>query len=404
MIIKDLPEEFHKALPVLQSIQKAGYEAYFVGGSVRDTLLGLPIHDVDIASSAYPAEIKSIFKRTVDTGIEHGTVMVLDHGKGYEVTTFRTESGYQDFRRPDKVTFVRSLAEDLKRRDLTINALAMNAAGEVVDLFTGMRDLKYHEIRAVGKPEERFHEDALRMMRAVRFASKLDFYIENETLAAISDNAELLSKIAIERIHEEWVKLMLGLNPARGLESFVNTGLYKYCPDFCDKRQQFEEMIKLPKIDLSSEEAVWTFLAYELKCNSQELTKLMRDWKCSNDMIKQTQAAYQALKAIMAEQATTDVLYRTGIDMLRVANQVTHLFNRGMNDDYLLEAYNELPIKSKHELKINGKDLIVECQIKPGPQMGKILNQLEEGVVNSRIANEHDLLVKRAQLLASELN
>ncbi|MBW4947593.1 CCA tRNA nucleotidyltransferase, partial [Klebsiella pneumoniae] len=139
----------------------------------RDNLLGLPIHDVDIATSAYPAEIKQIFKRTVDTGIQHGTVMILDHGNGYEVTTFRTETGYQDFRRPDSVTFVRSLEEDLKRRDFTINALAMRADGEIIDLFDGIADLKAHKIRAVGVADERFHEDALRMMRAVRFESQL---------------------------------------------------------------------------------------------------------------------------------------------------------------------------------------------------------------------------------------
>ena len=130
MIVKELPQEFLDAKPIIETIKQAGFEAYFVGGSVRDTLLGLPIHDVDIATSAYPREIKKIFKKTVDTGIQHGTVMVLDHGEGYEITTFRTESTYQDFRRPDHVTFVRSLEEDLKRRDLTINAFAMlsNAA------------------------------------------------------------------------------------------------------------------------------------------------------------------------------------------------------------------------------------------------------------------------------------
>ena len=175
MIVEQIPSEFQQALPVLKTIQDNGFEAYFVGGSVRDTILGLPIHDVDIATSAYPAEVKALFKKTVDTGIEHGTVMVIDHGEGYEVTTFRTESGYQDYRRPDKVTFVRSLADDLKRRDLTINALAMDMNGEIVDLFGGLDDLKNHLIRAVGVPAERYHEDALRMMRTVRFASKLGY-------------------------------------------------------------------------------------------------------------------------------------------------------------------------------------------------------------------------------------
>ena len=177
MQVEKIPQEFTVALPLLQQIRAAGFEAYFVGGSVRDTILGLPIHDVDIATSAYPAEIKAIFERTVDTGIEHGTVMVLDHGEGYEITTFRTESGYQDFRRPDKVEFVRSLKEDLKRRDLTINALALAPDGTVIDMFSGLDDLKNKTIRAVGDPTERFFEDALRMMRTVRFASQLDLKV-----------------------------------------------------------------------------------------------------------------------------------------------------------------------------------------------------------------------------------
>lgn len=138
MKIETLPAEFEPARPILSRIEEAGFEAYFVGGCVRDTILNLPIHDIDIATSAYPAEIKQIFSRTVDTGIEHGTVMILDHGTGYETTTFRTESGYQDFRRPDSVTFVRSLKEDLQRRDFTINALALKEDGTVVDLFDGL--------------------------------------------------------------------------------------------------------------------------------------------------------------------------------------------------------------------------------------------------------------------------
>ena len=215
--------EFAEALPILEQIEAAGFEAYFVGGSVRDNLLGLPIHDVDIATSAYPAEIKQIFKRTVDTGIQHGTVMILDHGNGYEVTTFRTETGYQDFRRPDSVTFVRSLEEDLKRRDFTINALAMRADGEIIDLFDGIADLKAHKIRAVGVADERFHEDALRMMRAVRFESQLGFSVTETTQAAIEKHAALLEKIAIERIHVEFMKLMQRIERQNGLRTFIDT-------------------------------------------------------------------------------------------------------------------------------------------------------------------------------------
>ncbi|MGO3381321.1 MAG: CCA tRNA nucleotidyltransferase, partial [Loigolactobacillus coryniformis] len=232
MKLTQLPDEFVQALPVLQTITQAGFEAYFVGGSVRDALLGKKIHDVDIATSAYPAEIKQIFRRTIDTGIQHGTVTVMQQETAYEVTTFRTESGYQDFRRPDHVTFVRSLREDLKRRDFTINALALQHDGTIIDLFAGLTDLENKVIRAVGDPNERFHEDALRMMRAVRFESQLGFTIEANTEVAIRAQHQLLSKIAVERIHDEFVKLMLGQARYNGLVSFVQTELYQQCPDF----------------------------------------------------------------------------------------------------------------------------------------------------------------------------
>ena len=142
MRLENLPSEFQEALPVLKKIKNAGFEAYFVGGSVRDALLNRPIHDVDIASSSYPEETKRIFERTIDVGIEHGTVLVLEDNHEYEVTTFRTEDIYVDYRRPSHVTFVRSLKEDLKRRDFTINALALDEARNVIDLFEGLDDLK----------------------------------------------------------------------------------------------------------------------------------------------------------------------------------------------------------------------------------------------------------------------
>src|SRR5699024_10264166 len=206
----ELEESFRKALPIIEKIEENGFEAYFVGGGVRDTLLGKSIHDVDIATSAYPEEMKKMFPRTIDVGIEHGTVMVLYKDETYEITTFRTESTYQDFRRPDSVTFVRSLKEDLKRRDFTINALAMNKEGHIIDYFNGMEDLKLKRIKAVGQPTERFHEDALRMMRAVRFVSQLQFHLEKETKEAIEEHHALLEKIAIERIQSEFIKLLLG--------------------------------------------------------------------------------------------------------------------------------------------------------------------------------------------------
>ena len=192
MRLEKMPSEFQEALPVLEKIKEAGFEAYFVGGSVRDALLNRPIHDVDIASSAYPEEIKKIFPRTVDVGIEHGTVLVLEGQGEYEITTFRTEDVYVDYRRPSQVSFVRSLEEDLKRRDFTINALALDQKGEIVDLFNGLADMKNCTLRAVGVAAERFNEDALRIMRGFRFQAGLDFDLEELTFQAMADCAPLL--------------------------------------------------------------------------------------------------------------------------------------------------------------------------------------------------------------------
>lgn len=160
---------FLKALPVLQKLTTAGFEAYFVGGSVRDYLLNRTISDVDIATSAFPEEVKEIFQSTYDTGIAHGTVTVRENNEFYEVTTFRTEGTYEDFRRPSEVKFIRSLEEDLQRRDFTMNAIAMDEHFALHDPFSGQEAVKNKAIKAVGKASERFHEDALRMMRESAF-------------------------------------------------------------------------------------------------------------------------------------------------------------------------------------------------------------------------------------------
>ncbi|MGZ4161997.1 MAG: CCA tRNA nucleotidyltransferase, partial [Neobacillus sp.] len=203
-------EPFLSALPVLTMLEEAGFEAYFVGGSVRDYLLSNPIHDVDIATSATPEEVKVIFPKTADIGIEHGTVLVRFQKESYEVTTFRTESEYQDYRRPKEVSFIRSLHEDLQRRDFTMNAIAMDRMGKLIDPFDGRRAIKEKIIQTVGHADDRFNEDALRMMRAVRFVSQLSFKIERETINALTNLVHLLEKIAIERKRAEFEKLLIG--------------------------------------------------------------------------------------------------------------------------------------------------------------------------------------------------
>lgn len=405
MIIEKIPAEFKRALPILNTLKDAGYEAYFVGGSVRDTLLGLPIHDVDIATSAYPEEVKQIFNKTIDTGIEHGTVMVLDHGEGYEITTFRTESTYQDYRRPEKVEFVRSLQEDLKRRDLTINALAMDANGEIVDLFDGLTDLKKKVIRAVGDPNERFNEDALRMMRAVRFGSQLDFKMDNETFIAIKKNAHLLAKIAIERIHVEWVKLLLGKNPKQGIKEFLETKLYKYSPKFENKLKELEDILAINQLTIPNEYVAWTFICYQLGyIKSKDSGILLKAWKLSNELIKHVQASLACIEKIKAQNLLIDDYYKTGLSALKTANKVAKLQGFGMDEAVLENKYNSLPIKNKAELKINGGILIKKLDMNPGPQLGKILKELENEVVQGKLENNEDDLIKKAKYLAATGN
>ncbi len=199
---------------VLDGLHQAGYEAYIVGGCVRDSILGRTPGDWDVTTSATPDQVKSVFPRTVDTGIEHGTVTVLTDGDPCEVTTYRIDGVYEDARHPKEVTFTRSLEEDLKRRDFTINAMAYCHESGIIDLFGGMEDLKEGIIRCVGDPKERFSEDALRMMRAVRFAAQLGFEIEEGVQEAIREMADQLDRISAERIRTELVKMIVSPHPS----------------------------------------------------------------------------------------------------------------------------------------------------------------------------------------------
>lgn len=198
---------------IITKIEEAGYEAYAVGGCVRDSLLGREPNDWDITTSAMPEEVKKLFKKTFDTGIQHGTVSVLLNKEIFEVTTYRIDGEYEDARHPKDVVFTRELKEDLLRRDFTINAMAYNPSKGLVDLYGGMDDLNNKVIRCVGNPYDRFSEDALRIMRAVRFASQLDYKIEENTKKAIQELSGNLTKISVERIQTELVKMMVSDHP-----------------------------------------------------------------------------------------------------------------------------------------------------------------------------------------------
>ena len=198
---------------IIETLEQHGYEGYAVGGCVRDSILGRIPNDWDITTSATPQQVKKLFPRTVDTGIQHGTVTVLMGKEGYEVTTYRVDGEYEDARHPKEVTFTANLEEDLRRRDFTINAMAYNDSEGLVDVFGGRADIEQKVIRCVGNAEERFGEDALRIMRAVRFSAQLGFTVDPDTAEAAKKLAGTLSKISAERIQTELVKLLVSPHP-----------------------------------------------------------------------------------------------------------------------------------------------------------------------------------------------
>ncbi|MCD8119200.1 MAG: CCA tRNA nucleotidyltransferase [Lachnospiraceae bacterium] len=228
------------AKKVIETLEQAGFEAFLVGGCVRDMVLGRPPKDWDITTSAKPEEVKQLFRHTVDTGLKHGTVTVMIHREGFEVTTYRVDGEYGDGRHPDHVEFTSSLEEDLKRRDFTVNAMAYSPSVGIIDLFGGQDDLKKEVIRCVGEPRERFGEDALRILRALRFSAKLDFSIAPDTRLAIAELAGTLKKISRERIRTELDLLLTSDHPER-LRDAWELGVTK------EVLPEFDEMMATPQ-------------------------------------------------------------------------------------------------------------------------------------------------------------
>ena len=227
---------------ILDELNKAGYEAYIVGGAVRDYILKKEPKDWDITTSATPDKVKEIFNKTIDTGLKHGTVTAMMDGVGYEITTFRIDGNYSDGRHPDKILYTTNLEEDLKRRDLTINAMAMDKNENIIDIFGGIKDLEDGIIRTVGNPNDRINEDALRMLRAIRFSAVLDSVLDENLYNAIKENKELIKNVSWERIEAEITKILLSDNPERLLDIY-NLGLMEYI------MPEFEQMVDCKQVN-----------------------------------------------------------------------------------------------------------------------------------------------------------
>ena len=383
---------FLEALPVMQQLVDAGYEAYFVGGSVRDMLLHKPISDVDIATSATPQEVKEIFPHTVDVGIEHGTVMVIYHKEGYEVTTFRTEEGYEDFRHPDKVTFVRSLEEDLKRRDFTINAFAIGIDDQLMDFFDGIGDLERQCIRCVGDAKERFNEDALRMFRAVRFVGQLGFQVEEETKNAISLLKMNLSKVAVERMKVEFEKMIQSSYRKDALKLFVETGLYQACPLFDGKGEILLKLAEFPIKEMSVLQA-WILFVDELKLSDKEVTHLLKSWKSSNEQIRDVLVGYRTYRARKEEGWNFFLAYDCPYEVACEVEQLLIVQDKSSSMEGLEATYHSLPIRSMNDIHLNGHDIIRILKLdKKGPIIGQVLKTVEKMILEQSISNDAEVL------------
>ncbi|MGG1245454.1 CCA tRNA nucleotidyltransferase [Bacillus spizizenii] len=383
-----MEQVFIKALPVLRTLIEAGHQAYFVGGAVRDSYMKRTIGDVDIATDAAPDQVQRLFQRTVDVGKEHGTIIVLWEDETYEVTTFRTESEYEDYRRPSDVQFITSLEEDLKRRDLTINAMAMTADGKVLDYFGGKKDIDQKLIRTVGKPVDRFQEDALRMLRAVRFMSQLGFTLSPDTEEAITKEKTLLSHVSVERKTVEFEKLLQGRASRQALQTLIHTGLYEELPGFYHQRENLLAASEFPFYSLTSREELWAVLLIDLEIDLKDAPLFLKAWKLPGKVMKEAihiaHTFGQSLDAMS--------MYKAGEKSIVAAAKISQLRqNKRLDDEKLKDiqnTYQSLPIKSLKDLDFTGKDLLALRNRPAGKWVSEELQQIEQAVVTGKLSNQ----------------
>ena len=431
-----LPE---KVKVVIQTLEAAGYEAYAVGGCVRDSVLGRIPADWDITTSALPEQVKELFHRTIDTGIEHGTVTVMMDKEGFEVTTYRVDGEYRDHRHPEQVNFTGELKEDLRRRDFTINAMAYNDRCGMVDAFGGIEDLKHGVIRCVGVARERFEEDALRILRAVRFAAQLGFEIEKETADAARTLAGNLKDISAERIQTELVKLLVSPHPEM-LRTAYELGITRVVlPEFdvmmetpqhhphhmysvgehTLKALEFtdpEKVLRLSVLfhDFGKPQARTTADGVDhfhghAKISAQETVRIMRRLKFDNATMDQVKriVLYHDVRPQPDERQIRRLLHRAGEDIFPGLFQVMgadilaqseyRKMEKLVNLERVHQVYDEI-LKRKDcislkNLQVTGKDLIA-AGMKPGKKIGEILNQMLEDVLETPEHNEREYLLK----------
>ena len=404
MIKIQVPEAARR---IIEQLNTSGFEAYVVGGCVRDSLLGRQPEDWDITTSAKPEQVKEIFNRTVDTGIQHGTVTVLIDHEGYEVTTYRIDGEYEDGRHPKSVEFTGNLLEDLKRRDFTINAMAYSDREGLVDAFDGVKDLEGRVIRCVGNPLDRFTEDALRILRAIRFSAQLGFDMEAETRAAISVIAPNMAKVSKERIQVELTKLLLSDHPGR-LKDVYENGIGPYISKHFEAagKQPFESerFTELPPV----KHMRWSgFLRLE---DPEDAVRILKELKLDNDTIYQTKTLVSLWKteisahkpAIRQVMSTlSPELFKDLLWFQKVFCHPSYKNRLEMMEQYsdeILRAGDCIRLK---DMAVTGRELI-DAGMKPGPEMGTVLNRLFQLVLEKPECNNREYLMKSAEQFIKE--
>lgn len=377
---------------IMDCIENAGHEAFVVGGSLRDALLGTPPHDWDVTTSALPETVTSLFPdmHVIPTGLRHGTVTVVAEGDPIEITTYRVDGEYTDSRRPDQVQFTTSIEDDLSRRDFTVNAMAYSEKRGIVDLFGGRDDLGNKMIRAVGDPEKRFTEDALRIMRAFRFSAQLDFEIEENTLAAAKSLSARLKNIARERIGSEFMKLLSSKAAARSL-SLMDGVLREIIPYDVPK----ERLALVEKLPRDSEARLALLLHGAPK---EAVLDTAHSLRLSNDQKKRLTAMSQSSPVCeITPAACRRSLRALGDDAPRAARilALLGLCSDGLEVAILTEAAKS-PCLAIGDLSINGTDLIAEG-IASGRGVGDTLSSLLDAVIDDQSLNKRDTLLNLAK-------
>ena len=394
---------------ILAELREHGYEAFAVGGCVRDALLHREPGDWDITTSARPEQVKQVFGKTIDTGLQHGTVTVMREHVGYEITTYRIDGEYEDGRHPKEVAFTSDLKEDLRRRDFTINAMAYSGETGIVDIFGGIPDLEKRIVRCVGDPMERFTEDALRILRAIRFSAQLGFEIEDNTYRALSLIAPNLAHVSKERIQVELTKTLLSEHPER-IYLVGETGMSPYVSDTFSavfagtgKKKGISACMRASHLPARKALRWAAFLAYAGQDNT---VRILKELKMDNDTINRAEtlvkwfsaelsAEEAKLRAVMSsmEDELFDDLLLLREFLLPEEKAVTEKLRetagtiRGRGDCIRMK-----------DMAVSGKDLIA-AGVKPGPEMGGILNSLFAHVLKHPEDNEKGYLLHMAGTL-----